>query len=360
MKHLTLIAAVMAASLGTGLAQDRGAGPDVVKLDPALDAIISPNAQLELMKTGFGFTEGTTWVQQGDEGYLLFSDIPANVVYKMTPAGEVTVHLENSGYTGPLNGFTMMTAGGGTMSGPFIMLGSDGLTMDREGNLLVCAFGDFALVRVARDGTRTILADRHEGKRFNGPNDVVVKKNGTIYFSDTFSGLRYVDNDPSKGKTPSVDRLQAMAIFMIKDGRVMRAIDDLSSVNGLAFSPDERYLYANSSNRIFRYDVQPDDTVTNGHMLIDLSVDKAPGFTDGMRVDSQGNIYSTGPGGVWIISPEGRHLGTIRVPAINLTFGDRDWKSVYIAVRGDRQVAGTSSIYKIRVETPGLPCHSCY
>ena len=150
--------------------------------------------------------------------------------------------------------------------------------------------------------------------------------------------------------------LDYQAIFMIKDGKLSPVIKDIPNTNGLAFSPDEKYLYANGGgeNYIRRYELQPDDTVTNGRLLIDLSVDKsAPGATDGMRVDSKGNIYSTGPGGVWIISPEGKHLGTILTPkaVANLTFGDPDWKTVYLAAR--------STIYKIRVNTPGLPCNSC-
>jgi gluconolactonase len=359
MKRAAVVVAVIVWVMGHGRAQGQGDKADVIRLDPALDAIISTDAKLQLMKSGFGFTEGTNWVQNGKTGYLLFSDIPANVVYKMTPDGTVSVYLDRSGYTGPWNGFTMMTAGGGTVSGPFIMIGSDGLTLDREGRLIICAFGDRALVRIEKDGKRTVLADNYEGKGFNGPNDVIVKKDGAIYFSDTYSGLRFHQNDPSKGKELDPHRLPKMVILMIRDGKLKLVIDDLASTNGLALSPDERYLYANSANKIYRYDVLPDDTVSNRSLLIDLSVDKAPGGTDGMRVDSKGYIYSTGPGGVWIISPEGKHLGTILVPGINLTFGDADWKSVYIAARGDRDVAGTSSIYKIRVKTPGVPCHSC-
>ena len=143
---------------------------------------------------------------------------------------------------------------------------------------------------------------------------------------------------------------------MIKDGKLSPAITDIPATNGLAFSPDEKILYANGGGRLIRaYDVQPDDTVTNGRLLIDLKAegDPAPGGPDGMRVDSKGDIYSSGPGGVWIISPEGKHLGTIRTPlqVANLTFGDADMKSVYIAAR--------STIYKIRVLTPGQPCNSC-
>lgn len=324
----------------------------VVSLDPSLDELVSLDAKLEMVKDGFGSTEGTNWVQRGKIGYLLFSDIPANVVYKMTPDGNASIFLDRSGYTGPWNGFTILTAGGSTNQGPFVQLGSDGLTLDLQGRLIVCAFGDRALVRIEKNGKRTVLADSYEGKRFNGPNDAVVKKDGTIYFSDTFSGLRDQPNAPK-----SKDRgLSYMAFFMIKDGKLSPVIKDMPTTNGLAFSPDEKYLYVNGGgeNYIRRYEVQPDDTLTNPQLLIDLSVDKsAPGATDGMRVDSKGNIYSTGPGGVWIISPQGKHLGTILTPkgVANLTFGDADWKTLYLAAR--------SAIYKIRVNIPGIPCNSC-
>ena len=144
-------------------------------------------------------------------------------------------------------------------------------------------------------------------------------------------------------------------MFVIKVGRLRLVIKDIPNTNGLAFSPDEKYLYANGSQDryIKRYEVQPDDTVANGQMFIDVHGEKAPGITDGMRVESQGTIYTTGPGGIWIVSPEGKHLGTILLPqtAANVTFGDSDWKTLYIAARG--------TIYKIRTLTPGQPCHSC-
>ena len=320
----------------------------VVRLDPGLDSLVSADAKLEVVKRGFGFTEGPNWIQHGKTGYLLFADIPNNVINKITPEGELSVYLEHSGYNGPWNGFTMTTVGGGTgTNGPFIQLGADGMTVDHQGRIILCTFGDRSLVRVEKDGKRTVLADSYEGKRFNGPNDVVVKKDGAIYFTDTFSGLRNGGSAPNKG-------LDFQGVFRYKDGK-LDLITKLPIANGLAFSPDEKYLYANGSgdNYIRRYVMNPDGTVGDSKVLIDLSGDKARGKTDGMRVDSQGNIYSTGPGGIWIISPEGKHLGTILVPenAENVTFGDPDWKTLYIAA--------FRTIYKIRVLTPGLPCNSC-
>jgi gluconolactonase len=323
----------------------------VVRLDSALDEIVSSAAELQVVKSGFGFTEGLNWVQQGKTGYLLFSDIPANVIDKMTPDGAVSIFVDQSGYRGPWNGYTMVTVGHRQNNGKdpkdplfreFVMIGSDGLTLDPQGRLVFCTFPGRSVDRIEKNGKRIVLADRYEGKRLNGPNDVVVKKDGAIYFTDTFT-WQLREKDPST-------ELPFAAIYMIKNGKVTLAIKDISTPNGLAFSPDEKYLYANTggSNTIRRYEVQTDDTVTNGRLFIDLSEDKsAPGTTDGMRVDSKGNIYSSGPGGVWIISPEGKHLGTILMPErfANLTFGDADYKTVYIG--------GRTTIYKIRVNVPG-------
>jgi len=323
----------------------------VVTLDPALGQIVSPDAQLQMVKAGFGFTEGLTWVQQGNSGYLLFSDIPANAINKMTPDGKVSVFLEQSGYRGPWNGYAMVNVGhlqnnGKDPSDPlyrqFIMIGSDGLTLDPQGRLLICTFPGRSVERIEKDGKRVVLADRFQGKILNGPNDVVVKKDGAIYFSDTFSG-RLRDKDAST-------ELHYAAVYMIKDGKMSVVVkDDDTSPNGLAFSPDEKYLYVTAPGAtIRRYDVQPDDTVTNGKLLIDLSAGRnGPGGPDGIRVDSKGNIYSSGPGGLWIISPEGKHLGTIRVPEgfANLSFGDSDHQTLYIG--------GRTSIYKIHLNVAG-------
>src|SRR5579864_4670337 len=281
----------------------------VVKLDPSLDALISPDAKLELLKGDFGFTEGIVWVDQGDSGYMLLSDMYANVIYKLTPEGKVSLYLDHSGYTGYDIWRVGMPQPDTNRKDVFFMIGSNGLALDRQGRLLIATWTGRSIDRIEKDGKRTILADRYDGKRFGGTNDLVVKKDGAIYFTDGFGGLRGRDKDPSK-------ELDFAGIFMWKDGKVTLAIKDIPTPNGLAFSPDEKYLYANGSgaNYIRRYDVQPDDTLTNSQLLIDLSGDKAPGITDGMRIDSKGNIYSSGPGGLWIISPEAIHLGTIRVP----------------------------------------------
>jgi len=321
----------------------------VVELDPTLDALVSPDARLELVKGGFGFTEGTTWVQEGNSGYLLLSDIPANVIYKLTPGGAASIYLEKSGYGGPdLWRVGMEFTNGKDPSDPrfekFNMSGSNGLALDRQGRLVIATWAGRSIDRIEKSGKRTVLADRYDGRRFNGPNDVVVKSDGSIYFTDTFGGLRLRDKDPGIG-------LDIQGVYMIKDGKVTLLVKDLPNPNGLAFSPDESVLYANSGRDRFvkRYEVKPDGTLGDGRMFLDISGEKAPGITDGMKVDTKGNLWTTGAGGVWIVSPEGRHLGTILTPelAANLAFGDADRKTLYIAAR--------TSIYKIRVNVVGVP-----
>ena len=180
-------------------------------------------------------------------------------------------------------------------------------------------------------------------KKLNGTNDIVVKKDGAIYFTDGFGGLRLRDKDPSKG-------IDYTGLFMWKDGKTSVIIKDLNGANGLALSPDEKYLYANGARLVRRYEIKPDDSVDveNMKVISDMTADKLPGITDGMKVDVKGNIYESCCGGIWIISPEGKHLGTIFTPELvaNLEFGDPDLKTLYILAR--------TSIYKIRVKTPGI------
>jgi gluconolactonase len=315
----------------------------IVKLDSSLDALISPDAKLELVKGDFGFTEGIVWVDQGNSGYMLLSDMYANVIYKLTPEGKVSLYLDHSGYIGYDIWRVGMPQPDPNRKDAFFMIGSNGLALDRQGRLLIATWTGRSIDRIEKNGNRTVLADRYEGKRFGGTNDLVVKKDGAIYFTDGFGGLRGREQDPGK-------ELDFAGIFMWKDGKVTLAIKDIATPNGLAFSRDEKYLYANGSQNKYvrRYDVQPDDTLTNSQMFIDMSSDKAGGITDGMKVDTKGNVWESGPRGIWIMSPEGKHLGTILMPEFvaNLCFGDHDNKTLYIAAR--------TGVYKIRVNIPGL------
>jgi len=175
----------------------------VVRLDPALDALVSSDARVELVKGGFGFTEGPVWVQNGGEGYLLFTDIPGNVIWKLTPDGKASIYLSNVGYNGPeVWRWGGIQNNGRERSDPgfeeFAMIGADGLTLDRQGRLIIATFGGRSLMRIEKNGQRTVLADRHDGKRFGGPNDVVVKRDGAIYFTDTFGAFRKREQDPRR------------------------------------------------------------------------------------------------------------------------------------------------------------------
>ncbi len=334
MKNTALLALSIAFLAVSSLrAQVQGGQPAVVRLDPVLDSLVSADTKLDLVKNDFGFTEGVVWVDEGKSGYLLLSDMYANVIYKVTPEGKVSLYLDHSGYTGYDIWRVGMPQPDANRKDVFFMIGSNGLALDRQGRLVIATWTGRSIDRIEKDGKRTILAERYEGK----------KKDGAIYFTDGFGGLRGRDKDPHK-------ELDFAGIFTWKDGKVTLAIKDISTPNGLAFSPDEKYLYANGSQNRYlrRYDVQPDDTLTNSQMLIDMNSDPAPGITDGLKVDTKGNIYESGPGGVWILSQEGKHLGTIRTPEFvaNVAFGDPDNKTLYIAAR--------TSIYKIRVNTPGI------
>ena len=344
-----LMAALAGLLASTAATAQSPSEKSVVRLDPALDALVSQDAKVERIVGGFGFTEGPVWMGSGKNGFLAFTDIPGNVIYKLTQDGKATVYLSNVGYTGPEpwrwggiqnNGFDRNDP----RFEEFAMIGADGLTVDRQGRLIIATFAGRSLMRIEKDGKRTVLADNYLGKRFGGPNDVVVKSNGAIYFTDTYGAFRLRDKDPRK-------ELDFNSVFMWKDGKLTLVEKDMPATNGLAFSPDEKILYVNGSrdNYINRFDVLADGTLTNGKLLIDLAKNATErGITDGMRVDTKGNIYVTGPGGTWIISPEGKHLGTIRAPeqSTNIGFGDADKKTLYIAAR--------TSIYKVRVLTPGI------
>ena len=332
---------VVAAPQRFDAAQSGPVSNSVVRLDPALDELISPNAKPQLLKGDyFGAVEGPVWVGTGG-GYLLFSDMAANVIYKWTPDGQLSVFLEKSGYTGN----DLNNVGGQYTNGRLhlLLIGSNGLTVDRQGRLIIAGMTDRNITRLEKDGTRTTLADRYQGKRLNSPNDLVVKSDGAIYFTETTSGIRGRDEGPAR-------ELPFHGVYLIKDG-VLRLLDkdpQGTAPNGIAFSPDERILYVNGGTKITAYDVRPDDTLTNPRVLLDLGgANGVPGNTDGMKVDRSGNIYCSGPGGVWIISPQGKHLGTI-VPAervANLAFGDADSKTLYMV--------GGRSLWRIRVNTPG-------
>src|ERR1700730_458002 len=312
----------------------------VARLNPELDDILPGDAKVEKLASSFGFLEGPVWVHKG--GYLLFSDIPANVIFKFSPdTGKVSVAVPYSGFTGvDASGAGMQLNDG---QGMVTLLGSNGVTLDPQGRIVYCAHGDRQVVRLEADGRRTVLANQFEGKRLNSPNDLVYKSDGSLYFTDPPAGLREGDKDSKK-------ELPFNGVYLLKDSQLRLLIKDMTLPNGLAFTPDEKYLYVNDSVKktIMRYEVQPDDTLANGKLLVDMSPDKAPGGPDGMKVDQKGNIYCTGPGGFWILSPDGIHLGTVltsELPA-NLAFGDADGKTLYLTAR--------TGLYRIHLKIPGI------
>jgi gluconolactonase len=326
---------------GIGGAQEQT--PSIERFDFALDAIVSTRARFEALKSDyFGFLEGPVWVPEGRSGYLLVSDVPGNRIYKWD--GQLSVWMERSGFTGSDTSNVGMEFNNGRIQ--IIGLGSNGLTLDREGRLVFCTHGDRALKRRDKDGTITVLADRFEGKRFSGPNDVVVRSDGAIYFTDLYGGLRAGRNS-NLLETP-------FGLYVLKDGKLRRLDQDPFGTanqpagiggNGLAFSPDEKHLYVSVGPTILRYDVRPDGSVAGRTVHIRLE-SKGPGGGDGMKVDRAGNIFATGPGGIWIVSPEGKPLGRILISAANLAFGDPDSKSLYIAARRD--------LFRLRLNTPGI------
>jgi len=346
---LIVVASLWAAGVGAAFAETPIEKP-VTRLDPALDGLISVDARLEELQTGYGFTEGLVWVPQGKSGYLLLSDMPANVIYKLSADGkQQSIYLDHSGYTGQdIWRVGFMQTNGKPKDDPkfeeFPMIGSNGLTLDRNGRLIIATWAGRSIDRIEHSGRRVTLTDNLDGKKFNGTNDLVVKKDGAIYFTDDTGGLRKRDDDPRRG-------LLFSGVFMWRDGKTSAVIKDIPHTNGLAFSPDEKILYANGSRDRFvrAYDVQPDDTLINSRLLIDLNNDSRLGITDGMKVDIKGNIWESGPGGIWIISPQGKALGHIQIPELvaNVAFGEADYKTLYIAAR--------TSVYKVRVNVRGIP-----
>jgi gluconolactonase len=239
--------------------------------------------------------------------------------------------MERSGFTGTdLSPFNVGNNGRLLVS----TVGSNGLALDREGRLVLTAQGDRAIVRIEKDGTRTTLADRYDGKRLNGPNDLAIKSDGAVYFTDPGSAL---------AATSPLRELPFRGVLVAANGRVRLLEKELdgANANGIAFSPDETHLYVNGGGKIFRYDVLPDGTIGNRRLFLDMTM-----RSDGMKVDEQGNVYASGPGGVWIISPEGKHLGTLPSDrATNVAFGGDDRRTVYITSQ--------RSLYRIRASIPG-------
>ncbi len=279
---------------------------------------------------GFQFTEGPVW---HPNGYLLFSDPNANVIYRYDPITQnVYIYQTKSGYAG-------------SDIGKYHQPGSNGLAIDNEGRLIVCQHGNRRVIRCETKGPVTVLADNYRGNRLNSPNDLVIKSDQTVYFTDPPYGLPKNYQDPKK-------ELSHQGIYRIVNGRAEMLSADLGGPNGLAFSPDEKYLYVGNwdirdiwhTKTLWRFPVQPDGTLSKGTVFFDFSQTPEEEAIDGIKVDSEGNLFVSAPGGIWILSPQGTLLGKVVTPErpANMAWGD-DGKTLYMTAH--------SSLYKMRVKT---------
>ncbi len=302
----------------------------VERLDPALDALVPQDAALDVLAEGFDWSEGPVWVPAG--GYVLFSDIPPNAIYRWKEGEGKSLYLQPSGYTSDV-----------ARSGE---VGSNGLVLDAEGRLVLAQHGDRRIARLgapldAPTPTYTSLADRYDGKRFNSPNDLVYHSSGALYFTDPPYGLEHQTDDPAK-------EIDYQGVYRLAtDGAVTLLTDELSRPNGLAFSPDEQTLYVANSDPDralwMAYDVEPDGSIANGRVFFDATdfvQQGKKGLPDGLKIDAHGNLFATGPGGVLVFAPDGTHLGTFNTTEAtsNCAFGD-DGSTLYI----------TADMYLLRI-----------
>jgi len=314
-----------------GIAPAQGAR--INRMDPALDQIIAPNARIERLATGFQFTEGPAW----HRGELWFSDLRGNKIYSLSPQGKLTLRLDR--------------AGGVDSFDSRYFRGSNGIVPAPDGGLLVAQHSGHRIIKLDPQMRVSSFLDRFEGKALNSPNDMVFAQDGALWFSDP----PYFFADPVTGKVDpdkAPGKVQATNnVYRYKDGKLTAVIRDLPRPNGLAFSPDGKTLYvANTENpkTLWRYDVRPDGTLTNKRQLANWENDKRVGLPDGVKVDSKGHIYASGPGGIRILTPDGKVLGQIELPedAANMAFGGDDMRTLYITASG--------SIYRVNLATPGL------
>jgi gluconolactonase len=318
---------------------------------PQLYDLVDRNAQPELLGDRYGLTEGPLWMDDEDGGFLLFTDMISNVIYRWTPGHGTSVFLDEAGYSGD----NIDNAGFQAMRGRMrvILIGPNGLTLDPQGRVVWCAMPDRRVMRLEADGTRTVVAEKYDGKRFSGPNDVVYRSDGTLYFTDSIFGLRGAEH----GRQSPYRELPFNGVFMVRNGTVSLLVKDAAlggDPNGIALSPDEKYLYVSADyNRIMRYELNDDGTLGAGSVFRDGET------SDGMKVDRLGNVYTTAvwEGEVRITSPEGKRLGVIRLPgssaepqaqvcATNLAFGDADSKGLYITA--------CEHVYRLQMKVAGI------
>jgi gluconolactonase len=331
MKHFAISLVILAGVAALSAIGQQAEPGSVVRNDPAIDKLVSPGTKVEKLHGGFRFIEGPIWVRSGR--YLLFSDLPSNVILRWSPDGVVSV-------------FRKSIFPGSYPDG--VSIGSNGLTLDKQGRLIAAEHGNRRVSRIEKDGTITVLADRYEGKRLNSPNDLVCKSNGDVYFTDPPGLYRTYPDVPDAPK----GELDFVGVYRVTaPGKVQLVTKEVPYPNGLAFSPDEKKLYvANTRPEKFWmvYDLEADGSLSHGRKFFDATNIPGEGVPDGMKVDRAGNIYATGPAGIMIFTPDAKLLGTIQLPEIpaNLNWGDADGRALYITAR--------TSLYRIRTNVAGV------
>ena len=308
----------------------------VDRFDPRLDAVLSRNPKLFLIAEGFSFTEGPVWVPDAPagSGHLLFSEPNANRIWKWTPTGELTLFRERSGYDG-------------ADLSRYRQPGSNGLALDAEGRLTIDQHGNRRVIRIEPDGRETVVAAREGRGRLNSPNDLVYRSDGALYFTDPFFGLPEFGRDPAK-------ELPYQGVYRVREGRVELLTKDLSGPNGIAFSPDERFLYVgdwdDAHKAVVRYPVLPDGRLGPGATFLDLTAEPGEDAIDGVKTDAAGNVYVSGPGGLWIVAADGTRLGRVRTPrhAHNFAWGE-DGSVLYLTAR--------DQVYRLPLKARGHAPH---
>ena len=302
----------------------------IIRKDPALDTHhLRPTRRLKNLPADSSSPKALYGCSEGD--YLLFSDPNNNLIYRWSEDDGVSIYRTHSGYSG-------------TDIGEYGQPGSNGLTLDAQGRVTINEHGNRRVTRLEKNGQLTVLADRYEGKRLNSPNDLVYRSDGALYFTDPPFGLPKFFDDPRK-------ELPFSGVYCLIHGELKLVSTDLTGPNGLAFSPDEKYLYVDDwddkKKVILRYEVQPDGSLTNKSTFLDATSEPGEDAWDGLKVDRLGNVYASGPGGLWIVSPEGKHLGTIVGPEHphNLAWGGEDRKTLYLAAQ--------TGLYRVSLKIPG-------
>jgi gluconolactonase len=329
-KYLMLIAATALLFSCSTTKEARTIG-SIERTDNALNDIISQDATVEVLAEGYEWSEGPVWIEA--QKMLLFSDVPKNIVYKWTEEKGAEVYLTPSGYTGSTPSQSREP-------------GSNGLTLDKEGRLVLCQHGDRRVARM--DGSFEMpspsfitIADRYDGKRLNSPNDAVFKSNGDVYFTDPPYGLPQQEKDSTK-ETPFHGVYRATPL-----NYVSLLVDSLTRPNGIAFTPDEKTIIVANSDPgkaiWYAFDLGANDSLTNARIFYDATENAKTesGLPDGLKIDKQGNVFASGPGGIWIFNSQGKVLGKIKIPAAtaNCALSD-DQKTLYL----------TSDMYLLRVK----------